>query len=314
MERSQKGRLNPESSVKAFISHSHEDRGIAEALIPLVTKGLHLKTGELRSTSVPGYGVPKGELIADCLRQDLDGAMAVFALISEEALESSWVKFELGAAWATQRIIVTLLGPGINQNDERLGPIGGIPHISVESPNAEEQLAAAIAEACKKIRRRGSSPPDLPHLVSEFIHSFQQLGGESADFSGIQAKFPAPVTLQGGSPSVVKGEVEVAGDIPSGWDGFIWLAVMHRETGQFWAKERLASHPGRYVFSFQEGGVLGASSLGLSLIGCGRSGNRRITNWMTVGSQAGGNYGDLRMNQIPGCVLLDEAIGFHQIE
>ena len=291
-------------SIRAFVSHSHEDRLIAESLISVLENALQLVDGELRCTSVPGYGIPNRELIADRLKNDLDGSMILFALLSEEALESTWIKFELGAAWVKNKEIVTVLGPGINADDSRLGPLRGISHVAIESINPEEQLRTAVYEAGVSIgRQRGFTAVTEKHIAA-FVKCFRELGGAVADFSSIEAKFQSPPTSTGHEPALIAGEVSLKGHFAPGWDGFFWLVILNSNNGQIWPKVSFDSKEGVFPFQFEERGALGRNGLGVALIGCGRSGNRRILNWLEIGEQTG-SYQTLKLSDLPGREELD---------
>jgi hypothetical protein len=95
--------------MKIFISHSSRDGPLANAVVQYLTVALALRDGDVRCTSVPGYRLPKGSRVAETLRRDLSKSGALLALLTPNSLESTWVLFELGAAWGLQRAIIPIV-------------------------------------------------------------------------------------------------------------------------------------------------------------------------------------------------------------
>lgn len=97
------------SSVRLFISHSHDDVKIAKQLVQVIKTSLDTPKGAIRASSVPGSKLPLGSMPAQQLRGELADAEFVLALVTPNSLRSPWVLFELGAAWASGRHTIPLL-------------------------------------------------------------------------------------------------------------------------------------------------------------------------------------------------------------
>lgn len=118
-----KGREMQKADNGIFISHSSTDRLIAKALVNLIEATVVLPaTNLIRCTSLPGYGIPTGALTSETLRNDLSGAAVVVGLITQNSLRSSWVLFELGAAWGSNTWTVPIVAPDIDLK-ELPGPL-----------------------------------------------------------------------------------------------------------------------------------------------------------------------------------------------
>lgn len=100
--------------LKVFLSHSSRDADLAAALVELIRFSLGLSGGEIRCTSVAGYGLRAGASVERQLRQEIFEAEVLVALVSRESLHSSYVLFELGARWAAEKPLVPLLASGID--------------------------------------------------------------------------------------------------------------------------------------------------------------------------------------------------------
>jgi hypothetical protein len=71
-----------------------------------------------------GHQLPFGKNFADILKNDINESPAILALITADSLLSKWVMFELGAAWALNKVIYPIVGPNINLRDLP-GPLTG---------------------------------------------------------------------------------------------------------------------------------------------------------------------------------------------
>lgn len=101
------------SHVRIFISHSSADVDLAEALIGLLERALRIAPDEIRYTSVTGYSLNTGVRIEDQLRTEIERSEVLIALITEAALSSTYVLFELGARWGLRRPLFPVLGKGL---------------------------------------------------------------------------------------------------------------------------------------------------------------------------------------------------------
>lgn len=99
-------------SLEIFISHSHQDSKIAEALVAFLNQGVGIEVNEIRCTSYLPTGIAIGEHINRSLRRDLDCCRLFIPLITAQSARSSYVAFEIGAAWGLNKKILPLtIGP-----------------------------------------------------------------------------------------------------------------------------------------------------------------------------------------------------------
>jgi hypothetical protein len=85
--------------IKLFISHSSADELLASALVDCILASVSIEDDEVRCTSVAGHRLPVGSDFAATLKGDIGVSAAVIGLLTQRAISSSWVLFELGATW-----------------------------------------------------------------------------------------------------------------------------------------------------------------------------------------------------------------------
>lgn len=142
--------------VRLFVSHSHEDQDLAERLADVISSGLEVPPGALRSTSVPGYQLDLGKMAPEALRRELGSAGCVIAMLTPNSLASEWVLFELGAAWANVTTAIPLLAGGMGDNDIP-GPFRGAAGGQMKDPLVLDSLLDQLERILGWRQRR-----DLP--------------------------------------------------------------------------------------------------------------------------------------------------------
>lgn len=99
--------------MQIFVSHSSEDKELAEELVTLLRTALNLKSRDFRFTSSPGFGIPTGSNIQESIRQDVRDATVAIGLLTPASLKSIWVIFELGARWGLEQPIFPICANGV---------------------------------------------------------------------------------------------------------------------------------------------------------------------------------------------------------
>jgi hypothetical protein len=97
---------------KIFISHRHKDQEIARALTEALQTAFDIRPRDIRCTSVQPYRLPFGKNTGERLRDEISHAKAVLGILAPDTSQSSYVMFELGAAWGSRRLVEALCGPG----------------------------------------------------------------------------------------------------------------------------------------------------------------------------------------------------------
>ena len=104
------------SFPKIFISHRHKDQEIARALAGTLSAMFELAPADIRCTSVQPYRLPFGKNTGERLRDEVKHAQVVLGILSPDTAESTYVMFELGAAWGQRIYTCPLLSKGAMNN------------------------------------------------------------------------------------------------------------------------------------------------------------------------------------------------------
>lgn len=129
---------------KLFVSHSSGDSEIAERLVRLIEAGLVVRGGDIRCTSLSGYGLSGGDRTSDLIRSEIAAANVLLAILTKRGFASAWVLFEMGARWGQNKRIIPILGPGVSAGILR-GPIVEFNALSCDDAGDLKQLLQDIA-------------------------------------------------------------------------------------------------------------------------------------------------------------------------
>jgi len=88
--------------MDVFISYSVKDQSSAESL------RCAFRSKDVKCFSTP-VNINPGARWPDALRKELESCLEVYVLVSQDALESAWVRMEMGAAWALNKPITPVL-------------------------------------------------------------------------------------------------------------------------------------------------------------------------------------------------------------
>lgn len=147
-----KERISPLLDI--FISHSSEDRVIAEALIGLLRAALNISPDRIRCTSVDGYRLPAGAYTGDQLRQEVNEATVFIGLITKASVQSAYVLFELGARWGARLHLAPVLAGGADPKLLR-GPLSDFNSLSCD---VKAQILQLVSDVAKAIGRSPNNP------------------------------------------------------------------------------------------------------------------------------------------------------------
>ncbi len=81
-----------------FISHSSENKEIAEQLCAFITR-LGVKESKIFCSSIIGQGVNNGEKLNDAISYSINKSKVILYIISRDFIESSYCMEELGVGW-----------------------------------------------------------------------------------------------------------------------------------------------------------------------------------------------------------------------
>ncbi|MCH7703201.1 MAG: toll/interleukin-1 receptor domain-containing protein [Planctomycetes bacterium] len=129
-----------------FVSHSSKDVEVVKLLVDLIQFALHLRSEEIRCTSVDGYRLPGGADTDESLQREIREARGFIGVISSASVESLYVVFELGARWGARKHLLPVLTPGVDP-DKLPGPLAGKNALRCDSNAQLHQLVADLGTA-----------------------------------------------------------------------------------------------------------------------------------------------------------------------
>lgn len=132
--------------IRLFLSHSSEDRDLAELVVQLFSVALPLRSQEIRCTSVEGYKLPGGADTNAQIREEVLDSQCFVGVVSPSSMGSAFVLFELGARWGAKKQLIPLLGPGMKPHALK-GPLTGLNALSSDNPSELHQLVQEVGEA-----------------------------------------------------------------------------------------------------------------------------------------------------------------------
>ena len=94
-----------------FISHAGHDLPLVEAFVTLLESGVGVPHKDIICTSLKGQSVRPGKKFDEAIRESLDQATCVVALISEAYYASAFCMCELGGVWLQAKSFLPFLVP-----------------------------------------------------------------------------------------------------------------------------------------------------------------------------------------------------------
>jgi hypothetical protein len=166
------------SSIHIFVSHRESDRDIAGALVEFLLAALSVDESCVRCTSVPGHQLPFGTTISEQIIEDLNSTRVLIALLTRSSITSTWVMFEIGAAWGSRtQTIMPILGPGLTY-DDLPGPIRGYQAVAIDKPNATIRLKDAMRQLAIEIGVSEKTGGKVEAKLAQFIEICRTWGND----------------------------------------------------------------------------------------------------------------------------------------
>jgi hypothetical protein len=167
-------------SARIFISHSASDTELGQDIaqfLQAMIDGAQVSGSASRGATEPAQAPADedGDGLA-ALRQQLADADVVVGLITQSALASGEVPFQLGAAWSLGKRLVLLLGPD-GSATELYVPMSGAAMLAL-GPEALLELADALARDAGLTAEMGAS---ARAVLGRLFPEFQGLDRESSE-------------------------------------------------------------------------------------------------------------------------------------
>jgi hypothetical protein len=173
------------SSIRIFVSHTSADEALVRALVDLLKAALGIPADQIRCTSLDGHRLPGGADIDATIRAEVAAADVMLAIVTPQSLDSIYVIFEMGARWASERIFIPLLTPGVTvvprpldrYNGLLLGTRGGVLQL--------------ITELSRHLGLQPAPPEAWDHLVAKVVAGSSAARAPAAE-NATDAEEPEP--------------------------------------------------------------------------------------------------------------------------
>ncbi len=103
--------------TKLFISHAANDQPLVKSFVELIEGGIGVPPRDIFCSSLKGQGIRPGADFTSSIRDQLDGATCVVALLSPNFYGSAFCMCELGGTWLQAKSFVPMLVPPLQFSD-----------------------------------------------------------------------------------------------------------------------------------------------------------------------------------------------------
>jgi hypothetical protein len=151
--------------IRLFVSHAHEDKEIAAALVTVI-EAMMVPRERILCTSHDNskYREPEGVDVSRYLRDHLTQSSCVLGLLTPNSRKSTWCLFELGGAWALATRTYPLLAGGFSL--EELPALKGTDAAQLTEAEEIRRVLANVRRALGWDERiKGSAAKELDDLV-----------------------------------------------------------------------------------------------------------------------------------------------------
>jgi hypothetical protein len=152
--------------IRLFVSHAHEDKKIAAALVTVI-EAMMVPRERILCTSHdnPKYREPECVDVSRYLRDHLTQSSCVLGLLTPNSRKSPWCLFELGGAWALSTRTYPLLAGGFSSKDLPAA-LRGTDAAQLTEPEEIRRVLANVRRALGWDERiKGSAANELDDLV-----------------------------------------------------------------------------------------------------------------------------------------------------
>ncbi len=153
--------------IRLFVSHSHDDKKIAAALVEVIEATMVPRERILcTSHDNPKYREPEGVDVSRYLRDHLTQSSCVIGVLTPNSTKSPWCLFELGGAWALATRTYPVLAGRLSMEDLPAALKG----TDAAQLNKAEEIRRVLANVRRALgwdeRVKGSADKEIDTLVN----------------------------------------------------------------------------------------------------------------------------------------------------
>ncbi|HEY5377477.1 MAG TPA: toll/interleukin-1 receptor domain-containing protein [Polyangiaceae bacterium] len=167
---------------KLFISHAVHDKALVESVVDLLESGVGVPHRSIFCSSLKGLSIKPGKDFVDSIRENLDEATCVVALISEAYYASAFCMCELGGVWLQSKSFLPVLVPPLDFS----GLKAVLSGLQVSKIASEEDLDELRDELVERLDIEGHATPRWNSKRKAFLDELP------AKVKAIRFKGPVP--------------------------------------------------------------------------------------------------------------------------
>ena len=157
--------------MRLFVSHSVADKALVDAIIDLLEVGMGIASVDIFCSSFDEQGIPPGQDFGPYMRERLQKAEAVLAIVSPQYYESPFCFCETGGAWVSGKPFVPLLVEPVGYDDLR-GALYGKQGLLMSVPEKLDALRDALSflgesKTTRWNRKKEKFLEELPGLLKK---------------------------------------------------------------------------------------------------------------------------------------------------
>ena len=153
--------------IRLFVSHAHDDKDIAVALVKVIEAAMVPREGLLcTSHPDPKYCEPEGVDVTKYLRDHLTQSSCVLGVLTPNSEKSPWCLFELGGAWALATRTYCVVA-GMDSQEKLPAALEGTEAARLTEPEEIRRVLSNVRQALGWDKRiKGSAAKEINDLVN----------------------------------------------------------------------------------------------------------------------------------------------------
>lgn len=156
------------SKKLVFISHAAADAPVAKIFVNLIESGIGVLPENIFCISNKGQGIRPGAEFKLSIRENLDDATTVIALISENYYNSPFCMCELGGTWLQAKDFIPILIPPIRFADMK-AVLVGLQALRIQIAEDLDEIRDELSE---RLRFKPLATPRWNEKRDEFLEVF----------------------------------------------------------------------------------------------------------------------------------------------
>jgi hypothetical protein len=180
--------------MQIFVSHSHHDRRLADALVELLRLGTDLTRHQVFCSSSIGSGIPTGTDFVAYIRDQLLDTSLVIQLITPAFLASKFCIFEAGATWSAGLEAFPIIIPPVRYQDLT----GTFGNIQAEVLGRDGQALDRLHDRVRLRLQLDTDTASWHHEREKFLRHLADLLADVSlqGASGEDTRIPVPSILR----------------------------------------------------------------------------------------------------------------------